>query len=130
MFPGANLVSKPSAEPLVDSTEEIEPIIDAVADVEPEPEAQSEQVFGDETVFEAEPVADSPIVDADVTMNDDEDEPEEGDVNGNVEGANVSAPLHPRKPAVSRRKTSGSRVSKTPRSTKTSRPRGGRKSSR
>ena len=130
VFPGAHLVAKPAVtESVVDENDELEPVIDATAEVEPEVPSPAGQTFGDEVVFEAEPVADAPIVDADVTMNDDEDESDEDDVNFNVEGANVSAPLHPKKPAARRRKPSSPRGAKSPRVTKTARPRA-RKSSR
>jgi uncharacterized protein (TIGR00288 family) len=130
VFPGGNLVSKPNvAEPVVDETGEIEPVVDAIPEVEPDVAAPAEQTLGDEAVVEAEPVAEAPIVDADVTMTDDDDDSDEDDINGNVEGANVSAPLLPRKPPARRRKTSAPRGAKTPRSTKTTRPRA-RKSSR
>jgi uncharacterized protein (TIGR00288 family) len=132
VFPGSNLVSKPSVtDSIVDESEEIEAVVEATADAEAEEPRAGDQDFGDQPVFEPEPVGDAPIVDGDVTTTDEDDDAdrEEDDINFNVEGANVSAPLLPRKAAVRRRKTPAPRVTKTARSTKTARPRA-RKSSR
>jgi len=133
VFPGANLVSKPPvAESVVDEAEEMQPVIEATAETEGDGSAGRDEDFGEQPVFEPEPVGEPPIVDADIrsTDEDDDTDQDEDDVNFNVEGANVSAPLMPRKPAAARRrKTSTPRVVKTARTTKTARPRA-RKSSR
>jgi hypothetical protein len=115
VFPGGNLTPKTSVrseEPEVDEIEET--TVDLSADnVEPM------ETISAEPVIEPEPVAEPPIVDANVTDLDvDVDEPEAGDVNGNIIG---SGP----KPATGRkRKTPAARGSRAPRAAKTARPRG------
>jgi hypothetical protein len=120
IFPGANLVAKPSPvdEPVVDETEEVESVIDMATTSEPAETVSAEPV-------EPEPVAEPPIVDGEVASTDSEEEyvHEDGDVNGNLAGA------EPKKPAARRRKTPAARAPRTSRAAKTTRPRA-RKTSR
>jgi uncharacterized protein (TIGR00288 family) len=130
IFPGNNLQPKstPFAESVVDETEEA--VVDVPVDVAAESPASSE------TVIDAEPVVDAPIVDVEVNAvgEDDTDvDEDEDDVNGNFSGANVSRNVfskEPKKPIARKRKAAAPRPSRAPRAAaKTARPRS-RKTSR
>src|SRR4051812_43573583 len=109
VFPGAHLVTKPPVvESTVDESEETEPVLDVSADVE------SEGTVAAEPVVEAEGVFESPIVDADVAAD---GEDEESEINGNVFESEA------KKPAARRRKTAAPRPARAPRTAKTARPR-------
>jgi uncharacterized protein (TIGR00288 family) len=129
IFPGAALEEQVSTtpyvpEPAVDETEDT--VVDASADVQPE------ATISAEPVFEFEAVAERPIMDADVAPAiDTDDELEEDEINGNVEGANVSRDvIGASKRPARKRKAAGPRGPKAPpRGAKAARPRA-RKTSR
>jgi hypothetical protein len=129
IFPGNNLQPKSTsvAESVIDGMEET--VVDMPVDVAAEAAASSE------TVIDAEPVVDAPIVDVEVTNADGEDDidVDEDEVNGNVSGANVSRNVfrtEPKKPIARKRKAVAPRVARSPRAAgKTARPRA-RKTSR
>jgi uncharacterized protein (TIGR00288 family) len=118
VFPGANLVGRPApvSEPVIDENEELESVVEAPA--EPEPD----ETVAAEAVPEPEPVDEPPIVDGDVAGSD-EDEADQGDVDGNV------LTPQPKKPAARRRKSTATRAPRAARASKTTRTRA-RKTSR
>jgi hypothetical protein len=132
VFPGTNLTPKSATvmEPTVDELEET--VVDVQAE---ESDGNSDGSIEAQPVFEAEPVAEAPIVDADVTpayadRDDDDDDGDDGqhlsdedEVNGNV------IRPEPKKPVARKRKATASRAPRAARVAKTARPRA-RKSSR